>query len=173
MVRSSPRYVGWQFLLPQQGGPAAQALPRRAAPVHRRGGGGRGQSGSVSRADQFLQHVVDADVHSLTVHLAGTFTPTQEMHDDARRAGTLAASLAGRAQAAGRMRRDVVPADLDLVLEGCAAIRLPDPGRTSELRQRYLRLLLDGLAATPDSAPRPPLPGPPPGAELNWRWQQA
>ena len=48
----------------------------------------------------FLERVVDADVHSLTVHLAGTFTPTPEMHDDARRAGRLAAGLVERAQAA-------------------------------------------------------------------------
>ena len=121
----------------------------------------------------FLERIVDADVHSLTVHLAGTFTPTPAMQDDARRAGTLAAGLAGQAQAAGRLRPDVVPDDLDLVLEGCAAIRLPDPARTSELRRRYLQLLLDGLAASPDSASRPPLPGPPPGGEQNWRWQRA
>ena len=121
----------------------------------------------------FLERIVRADVHSLTVHLAGTFTPTPEMDDDARRAGALAAGLVERAQAAGRLRRDVVPADLDLVFEGCAAIRLPDPARTSELRQRYLRLVLDGLAAGPDAAPRPPLPGPPPGGELNWRWQRS
>src|ERR1700729_2316699 len=31
----------------------------------------------------FLERVVDADVHSLTVHLAGTFTTTDEMDDDA------------------------------------------------------------------------------------------
>ena len=122
---------------------------------------------------RFLERVVDADVHSLTVHLAGTFTPTPEMHDDSRRAGALAAGLAERAQAAGCLRRDVVPADLDLVLEGCAAIRVPDPARTSELRRRYLGLLLDGLAAGPGTAPRPPLPGPPPGGELSWRWQRA
>jgi hypothetical protein len=71
------------------------------------------------------------------------------------------------------LRRDVVPADLDLVLEGCAAIRVPDAARTSELRRRYLGLLLDGLAAGPGTAPRPPLPGPPPGGELSWRWQRA
>src|SRR5690348_13323534 len=34
----------------------------------------------------FLEGVVDADVHSLTVHLAGTFTPTPEMHADSARA---------------------------------------------------------------------------------------
>ena len=130
----------------------------------------------------FLERIVEADVHSLTVHLAGTFTPTPQMHDDAQRAGALAAGLAERAQAAGRLRPDVVADDLDLVLEGCAAIRVPDPARTSELRRRYLHLLLDGLAAAPDSQPssspsgkapaRPPLPGPPPHGELNWRWQQ-
>jgi hypothetical protein len=72
----------------------------------------------------------------------------------------LAAGLVERAQAAGRLRRDVVPADLDLVLEGCAAIRLPDPARTSELRQRYLRLVLDGLAAGPDEPGRRTVTGP-------------
>jgi AcrR family transcriptional regulator len=137
----------------------------------------------------FLERIVAADVHSLTVHLAGTFTPTPQMHDDAQRAGALAAGLAERAQAAGRLRPDVVADDLDLVLEGCAAIRVPDPVRTGELRRRYLRLLLDGLAAVP-AAPggtgatgpgasprgevpaRPPLPGPPPHGEQNWRWRQ-
>jgi AcrR family transcriptional regulator len=119
---------------------------------------------------KFLQRVVDADVHSLTVHLAGTFTPTPEMNADARRANDLAGALVQRAQAAGRLRADVVPDDVGLVLEGCASVRVPDPARTRELRQRYLRLQLDGLAAQPS---RDPLPGPPPHGDLNWRWQQA
>jgi hypothetical protein len=55
------------------------------------------------------------------------------------------------------------------VLEGCASIRVPDPARTRELRRRYLRLQLDGLATEPS---REPLPGPPPAGDLNWRWQQ-
>src|SRR5690348_16497722 len=38
----------------------------------------------------FLRGVVEADVHSLTVHLAGTFTPTAEMTADAVRADELA-----------------------------------------------------------------------------------
>jgi AcrR family transcriptional regulator len=118
---------------------------------------------------KFLRRVVDADVHSLTVHLAGTFTPTPQMHADARRAGELAGALVRRAQAAGQLRADVVPDDLGLVLEGCASIRVPDPDRTRELRQRYLRLQLDGLAPEPA---QDPLPGPPPNGELNWRWQR-
>ena len=118
---------------------------------------------------KFLRRVVDADVHSLTVHLAGTFTPTPEMDADAHRSGELAGALVRRAQAAGQLRADVVADDLGLVLEGCASIRVPDPDRTRELRQRYLRLQLDGLSTDPVRAP---LPGPPPHGDLNWRWQQ-
>jgi AcrR family transcriptional regulator len=118
----------------------------------------------------FIERVVDADVHSLTVKLAGTFTPTPEMHEDAKRANGLAVQLVERARDSGRLRPDVVPDDLDLLLEGCAAIRLPDPDRTRELRRRYLALLVRGLSAD-DSDKEGPLPGPPPNAqELNWRW---
>jgi AcrR family transcriptional regulator len=117
----------------------------------------------------FLQRIVQADVHSLTVHLAGTFTPTPQMNADAQRASALATALVQRAQAAGRLRPDGVPDDIDLILEGCAAIRVPDPARTGELRQRYLRLLVDGLAS---ETGRAPLPGPPPHGDLSWRWHQ-
>jgi len=115
----------------------------------------------------FLERVVDADVHSLTVHLAGTFTPAPEMHADAERSGELTRALVDRARASGRLRPDVVADDVPLILEGCAAIRVPDGARTKELRQRFLAALLDGLAAGDAGS----LPGPPPGgAELNWRW---
>ena len=116
----------------------------------------------------FLDRIVQADVHSLTVHLAGTFTPTPEMREDAEHASQLATALLDRARDTGRLRPDVVADDITLVLEGCAAIRVPDPVRTSQLRRRYLTLLLDGLA----SLGAPILPGPPPDpAELNWRWR--
>jgi AcrR family transcriptional regulator len=117
----------------------------------------------------FLERIIDADVHSLTVHLAGTFTPTEDMGTTAVRAGELATELVGRALASGQLRQDFVAEDLVLVLESCAAIRIPDAGRTRELRRRHLALLLDGLS-------RPgakPLPGPAPtAAELNWRWRR-
>ena len=117
----------------------------------------------------FLERVVDADVHSLTVHLAGMFTPTPEMGQDAQRAGALAAELVSRAHASGRLRRDAVSQDMGLVLEGCAAIRVPDPERTAQLRRRYLALLIAGLASETGS----PLPGPPPQPdEANWRWRR-
>ncbi|MET0418498.1 MAG: helix-turn-helix domain-containing protein [Actinoplanes sp.] len=112
----------------------------------------------------FLHGVVEADVHSLTVHLAGTFTPTEEMNDDAVRANDLAIGLFDRARPL--MRAGAVPADITMLLEMCAAVRLPDAARTAELRRRYLALLLDGLRAGRE------LPGPAPAVdELNGRWQ--
>jgi AcrR family transcriptional regulator len=115
----------------------------------------------------FLRRVVDADVHSLTVHLAGTFTPTPEMRADAARADACAVALVERAHASGRLRRDAVAQDLGLVLEGCAAVRVPDPDRTKELRRRCLALLVAGLAAIGDL----PGPAPQPG-EMAWRWRR-
>jgi AcrR family transcriptional regulator len=118
----------------------------------------------------FLRRVVAADVHSLTVHLAGTFAPTPEMSQAAIHANELATALVRRAHKSGRLRRDFVAEDLTLLLEGCAAVRVPDPRRTAVLRQRYLELQLDGLATVNG----PELPGPPPsGGELNWRWASA
>ena len=119
----------------------------------------------------FLERIVEADVHSLTVHLAGTFVPNEEMRRDAGRAAERGGELFERARAAGRLRADVVLQDVTLLLEACAAVRLPaDPERTAQLRRRVLAALLGGLAA--DDAPRPPLPGPPPqAAELSWRWR--
>ena len=115
----------------------------------------------------FLGRVVEADVHSLTVHLAGTFTPTPEMHASAMRANELVTELVERAHASGRLRRDVVVHDVPLILEGCAAVRADDPERTRQLRRRYLALLLDGLGLPTDE----PLPGPPPvPGELSGRW---
>ena len=89
------------------------------------------------------------------------------MSADARRAGALTERLLERARAGGRLRRDAVLGDLTLVLEGCAAVRVPDPARTEVLRRRHLALLLAGL-----SSDGPPLPGPgPDGGELNRRWR--
>ena len=58
--------------------------------------------------------------------------------------------------------------DLTFLLEGAAAIRLPDAARTAELRRRYVALFLGALASPEPSG----LPGPAPTpGELNWRWR--
>jgi AcrR family transcriptional regulator len=116
--------------------------------------------------ESFLHGVVQADVHSLTVHLAGTFPPDEHLGAEATRASSLAVELFERARPF--MRADAVPADITMILEMCAAARVPDAERTRELRGRYLRMLLDGLRAGG------PLPGPAPTVpELEWRWIQA
>ena len=117
----------------------------------------------------FLRRIVAADVHSLTVQLAGTFSPTSDMIEDSRRAAEMNDQLVARTKASGGLRDDVESADLAFVLEMVAAIRpgvFGDDERTSELRQRYLSLCLEGLRSG-----AAPLAGPPPtDAELGRRW---
>ncbi len=119
--------------------------------------------------ETFLRGIVDADVHSLTVHLAGRFTPTPEHGTLAAEAGRLAAQVLERAQDAGAVRADVTDTDLPMVYEQLAAVRLGDPDRTAALRRRYLELHLAGLRG-PAAAGRT-LPGAAPSqSELGARW---
>ncbi|WP_433577125.1 TetR/AcrR family transcriptional regulator [Nocardia brasiliensis] len=115
----------------------------------------------------FLERVVEADVHSLTVHLAGTFTPDESMLPDVLHAGEVNTELVRRARGTGKLRPDVTAEDLGLVLESCAAISMPDPARTAQLRRRVLAMLIAGLTVEGD------LPGPPPApGEFAWRWER-
>jgi len=117
----------------------------------------------------FLGRIVDADTHSLTLRLAGTFTPTKDLYDDAERAQQLDVQLLERTKAAGAVRADLDVNDLTFIFEQLASVRLGDPDRTRQLRHRYLALLLDGL-----HTPSPePLPGPPPTwQEVSGRWDR-
>jgi AcrR family transcriptional regulator len=115
----------------------------------------------------FMGRIVDADTHALVLRLAGTFTPTQDLYDDAERGQELTQRLLERAEAAGAVRADLDVNDLTFVFEQLASVRLGDPDRTRQLRHRYLGLLLDALA-TPTPTP---LAGPPPTwQELSHRW---
>ncbi|MFD3509191.1 TetR/AcrR family transcriptional regulator [Nocardia sp. NPDC058666] len=115
----------------------------------------------------FLERVVEADVHSLTVHLAGTFTPDETMLPDVMHSGEVTEELVRRAHASGRLRADVNALDLGLILEACSAVSVPDPVRTGELRRRVLAVMVDGLAVEGE------LPGPAPAAgEFAWRWER-
>jgi AcrR family transcriptional regulator len=117
----------------------------------------------------FMGRIVDADTHSFTLRLAGTFTPTKDLYDDAATAQELNVALLERTKAAGAARADLDVNDLSFVFEQVASVRLGDPDRTRQLRQRYLGLLLDGL-----HTPSPePLAGPPPTwEEISGRWDR-
>ncbi len=118
---------------------------------------------------KFMRRIVEADVHSLTVRLAGAFTPTDDMFADGRRADVLNERLVARTKQAGGLRPDFVANDLPLILEQVTGIRpgvFGDEVRTAELRQRYLALILDGLRTRSTQ-----LPGTSPTAEeLSRRW---
>jgi AcrR family transcriptional regulator len=120
----------------------------------------------------FLRGIVEADVHSLTVYLAGRFTPTPEHRELAARAGELADAILHRAQEAGVVRADLESTDLPMIYEQLAAIRLGDRDRVRELRRRYLDMQLAGLRAAATSSGG--LSGTAPtGAEIGARWKPA
>ena len=116
---------------------------------------------------RFMRRIVDADTHSLTSRLAGTFTPTDELNRDAAIGQELNQRLFERTLAAGAIRPDLDVNDLSMVFEQVASIRLGDAARTSQLRHRYLALLLEAMHGPAAD----PLPGPPPTwRELVGRW---
>jgi AcrR family transcriptional regulator len=128
----------------------------------------------------WMRRVVEADTHSLTLRLAGTFEPTEELWIESTRAQEVSDAVLERAQKAGVVRADLTPNDLAFVFEQLAAISLGGAERTVELRRRYLALQLDGLRARPGAghgrraagdSNSEPLPGPPPAdEELGRRW---
>jgi AcrR family transcriptional regulator len=116
---------------------------------------------------RFMRRVVDADTHSLTMRLAGTFHPTDVHQSGALRAAALNVMLIDRLHDVGAIRPDLVVADLGQIFEMVAAIRFGDEERRNQLRHRYLGLLLDGML----SGRRQELPGPPPAqGEFASRW---
>lgn len=120
--------------------------------------------------ETFVREIIDSDVHSLTVRLAGTFAPTPELRGLAAQASALAARILDHAKTTGAVRPDVDTNDLLMIFDQITAIRLNDPDRTAALRHRYLTPLLDALRV---GTPARPLPGPPPSdEEIGARWRQ-
>ena len=114
----------------------------------------------------YMSRLVDADTSSMTLALAGKFTPTEDMFTLAEHSGQLLAALFGRVRDA--LRPGTVAHDLSLVFELVAAIKTTSPERTRQLRQRYLAVIMDGLRA-PGTGP---LPGPPPAwPDITERWR--
>ena len=116
----------------------------------------------------FMGRLVDADMHSLTLRLAGTFPSTEQLYRKASRGHELHVELFERIRAAGVIRDDLEVDDIPILLEQIAAVRLGDERRTRALRHRYLTLILDGLR--PGSTTPLPASGPT-GEEMRARWR--
>ena len=116
---------------------------------------------------ELMRRLVDADTSSMTLALAGTFTPTEDMFDLAEHARRLLQELFDRVS--GVLRPDVDVHDISVVLEMVAAIKASGRERTRQLRQRYLAVILDGLRARDGE----PLAGPSPTwREHSGRWRE-
>jgi AcrR family transcriptional regulator len=115
----------------------------------------------------FMERLLEAQTVAITMNLAGTFVPSDELIAMSVRAADLNERIVERTKAEGGLRADVDVDDLSLILEQVSSIRLGTEARTRELRRRYLALFLDGLRS--DGADG--LPGPPPTPdELASRW---
>jgi hypothetical protein len=115
----------------------------------------------------FMRNAVDADTNSLTLALAGRFTPTPDMYANANRSAELFGALFDRTRKAGVLRDDLAVHDISVTFQMIAAVREADPERQRALRHRYLALILEAMHA-PGAAPLPSEP--PTWAELNARW---
>ena len=116
----------------------------------------------------YMRRCVEADTSSMTLALAGTFTPTPDMFTLAEQANQLAQALFAKVKDVLRPGVDVH--DISLVFEVVAAVRTTGQQRTQQLRRRYLAAILDGLRATERGA----LPGPPPTwQDVSERWMPA
>jgi AcrR family transcriptional regulator len=114
----------------------------------------------------WMRRLVDADTSSLTLALAGSFTPTPDMFTLGNHANELTRKVYARVRKL--LRSEIEVNDISLVFELIAAIRIGDEARTRQLRHRYLATILDGMRADGPSAK---LPGPgPTWQELSSRW---
>lgn len=118
----------------------------------------------------FVHRLVAADTSSMTLALAGRFTPTPAMFELAARSNELLGELFNRVRPA--LRDDTDVHDLSVITEMIASIKVPDRDRTMELRRRYTDLVLAGLRAPAPGAPPPaPLSGQPLRfEEVSARW---
>jgi AcrR family transcriptional regulator len=143
---------------------AAEAALVEGAEDAEGGGGGDPWAAFV----RFMGQALDDGAGSLTVRLAGAFTPTEELYLLGRRAYELTRRLLDRTKSAGALRRDAEVSDIALIFEQLQAVRAGDGERAAQLRHRYLALYLDALHATTGR----PLPGPPPSwEELSERYE--
>ena len=74
----------------------------------------------------FMARLLDAQTVAITMNLAGTFAPNEELYAMSVRAAELNDRIVERTKAAGGLRADVVVDDLSLILEQVSTIRLGD-----------------------------------------------
>ncbi|HEU5438435.1 MAG TPA: TetR/AcrR family transcriptional regulator [Ktedonobacterales bacterium] len=110
----------------------------------------------------FMRRSLDEGAGSLSQRFAGQFTATEELYRLGREAQAATQQLLDRAKAASALRPDIEVGDISLVFEQLQAVHAGDQQRTSQLRHRYLALLLDALHAPATPGASAPLPGPPP-----------
>jgi AcrR family transcriptional regulator len=116
----------------------------------------------------FMERLVEANTHALTIRVAGAFKPTEELYALAAIGQDLNSRIFNRVREANALRPGVEVDDLSLILEQLASINLGDPARNLELRRRYLALFLDGVRISAGGA----LPGPAPSwEEVRSRWE--
>src|SRR5262245_45616837 len=80
----------------------------------------------------FMTRVLDAEVHAITINLAGTFMPDADLMAMSMRAAELNDRIVERAKTEGGLRSDVAVDDLSLIHEQVSAIALGDERRTRE-----------------------------------------
>jgi AcrR family transcriptional regulator len=117
-----------------------------------------------------LTRILDGGSQALAQRLAGTFTPTPDLTELAKRAGKLATTVHRRAQRDNALRSDVSHEDVVLLLETLNSITLPGRDGGHSLRRRYLALLLQALRA-PGTEPLPGRPASQPELTARWRGQ--
>jgi AcrR family transcriptional regulator len=105
----------------------------------------------------FVGDAIDAGAGSLRA-LAGSFEADDELNRVAQEMSGLIQQVVERAQAAGAVRDDIDANDVGRFWEMLRAIRIGDPGRSNELRKRYIALFAPAFKAPATGE----LPGPPP-----------
>ncbi len=72
----------------------------------------------------FMARLLDAQTVAITMNLAGTFTPNDELFAMSIRAAELNDAIVERTKAGGGLRSDVVVDDLSMIIEQVSSIRL-------------------------------------------------
>jgi AcrR family transcriptional regulator len=117
----------------------------------------------------FMRAALDAKAGSLSIRLAGQFSVGEELQAQLPRAFESTRQVLERAKTAGVVHEDIEVGDISLMLEQLQTIEVGDEARTSRLRHRYLKLMLEGMHTARDE-----LPGPAPTwKEIGSRYEQA